>query len=699
MRESARRFLNAWRHAPLRGAGVLLAGMLLIPVLLVSPAAADDGELQLDPAGGGYVMRLGKSERIATGEAGTLVQIAIDEPPGAQRDAPVVAKVLRTVPPALGDDVRADVIVRRDGARVLQLAFAPRAREAREIMLALYWHDGTFRRTYDVAALLGAPLSAQAKAAQGGTGGDGEAAAPGWAPTLGGAGRSATQAGAPAPTAGAGVSSDPVPSTRNELTATPLPADEARAKSAPAAAAQPATTAAASTASPRTAAATAPATGSTPSAETARTSPADGPTAAPGRPAAPAIGARPAESPPEVATVREGERIVVRSGDSLWQIAERVQLPGLTQHQFMVGLYENNPGAFAGSANRLRAGTTLVVPAAARMQEYAAADAINRFREISRPPTPPGQAVPLADARAAPPAPGADARTDAGPSGRPAGSGRDALEVGVDGDDPALARERDTAYAMALAEAQSRIEALTEQVEQLETLIQLKDLQIAEAKERLGLGDRTMTADARPTDPAEPAGGGSGTMRETTPAGALANEDGGSTKSDQAAAALPVPAAVAGAAGAAAAQAAAADAGGQAAAIEAALKAARQQRVEAGGAAPAPARQQDGMLPVQSPVPEPAAEESLLGSFNLPEGFWTFAAGIVIALIVVLIVLRLRKRRQDTEDTEYDDDDFLFDDSGAADGDSRIDAMGDSTLGEMGTEGPESRSPRTKTPA
>src|SRR5690606_698379 len=79
---------------------------------------------------------------------------------------------------------------------------------------------------------------------------------------------------------------------------------------------------------------------------------------------APAPVSRPAPPPAQVAepgTARPavtGSEYSVRRNDTLWAIAQQVRPdPELTTNQVMVALFRENPHAFDGNINRLRAGT------------------------------------------------------------------------------------------------------------------------------------------------------------------------------------------------------------------------------------------------------------------------------------------------------------------------------------------------------
>ena len=84
----------------------------------------------------------------------------------------------------------------------------------------------------------------------------------------------------------------------------------------------------------------------------------------------PVAKAAPAEAASGPSTVR------VRGGDTLSAIAGRVAKPGVSLDQMLVGLYRNNPDAFAGNnMNRLKSGAVLNVPDADKAQAISKEEA------------------------------------------------------------------------------------------------------------------------------------------------------------------------------------------------------------------------------------------------------------------------------------------------------------------------------------
>lgn len=93
------------------------------------------------------------------------------------------------------------------------------------------------------------------------------------------------------------------------------------------------------------------------------------------RPAAQAMPAKPNALVPDAAGSSTGQRYPVRPGDTLYGVAGRLQSPGVSLDQMLVGLYRANPEAFiAHNVNRLRAGVVLAVPTADEVSDLSNAD-------------------------------------------------------------------------------------------------------------------------------------------------------------------------------------------------------------------------------------------------------------------------------------------------------------------------------------
>jgi len=93
------------------------------------------------------------------------------------------------------------------------------------------------------------------------------------------------------------------------------------------------------------------------------------------RPAAQAMPAKPNALVPDAAASSTGQRYPVRSGDTLYGVAGRLQAGGVSLDQMLVGLYRANPEAFIEhNVNRLRAGVVLAVPTADEVRDLSSAD-------------------------------------------------------------------------------------------------------------------------------------------------------------------------------------------------------------------------------------------------------------------------------------------------------------------------------------
>ena len=93
------------------------------------------------------------------------------------------------------------------------------------------------------------------------------------------------------------------------------------------------------------------------------------------RPAAQVMPAKPNALMPDAAVSSTGQRYPVRPGDTLYGVAGRLQSPGVSLDQMLVGLYRANPEAFIErNVNRLRAGVVLAVPTADEVRDLSNAD-------------------------------------------------------------------------------------------------------------------------------------------------------------------------------------------------------------------------------------------------------------------------------------------------------------------------------------
>jgi pilus assembly protein FimV len=95
------------------------------------------------------------------------------------------------------------------------------------------------------------------------------------------------------------------------------------------------------------------------------------------RPAAPPAAAAPAAAP----AFEQESQYSVRRNDTLWAIAQQVRPDAaLSTNQVMVALFRENPHAFDGNINRLRAGTILRVPSSQQMAATTSGEATAEVR-------------------------------------------------------------------------------------------------------------------------------------------------------------------------------------------------------------------------------------------------------------------------------------------------------------------------------
>ena len=234
---------------------------------------------------------------------------------------------------------------------------------------------------------------------------------------------------------------------------------------------------------------------STPSAQ-ATPLPRREPAAAPAAPAA-AVAAAPKAPAPVVS----GDDIRVRAGDTLSGIAGRVRPASASLDQTLASLYENNPQAFAGNINRLKAGVTLKMPSA---DQIAAVDAA-KARDLIRAQSSDFAAYRSRLADGAREVPGAKAGQSAsGAVGAQvddksaSAANQDQLKLSKSGVSTAAggtkagagtavgqnAAEQSVARDAALKESASRVKELEKNVSDLQKLLELKNKQLADLQKQ-----------------------------------------------------------------------------------------------------------------------------------------------------------------------------------------------------------------------
>ncbi len=281
----------------------------------------------------------------------------------------------------------------------------------------------------------------------------------------------------PAPTPAPAATAAPEPAAAIALAAEPAPVPAAEVTPAPAA--EPA---------------------AQPSAEPAAESAAEpAPQAGPAAAAAPvtAAGTGPAATAQDEATP---DRVAVKRGDTLSHIASRLRPDAVSLEQTLVGLYRENPQAFDGNVNRLKAGATLKVPSAETVAAIPQQEAVRELKlhaadwqayrqklaaAVSTAPeaqpaagqVSSGKITPKVEDRAEP-AP--DAQQDvlklskATPAAAAAAQATDAP--------PAAEQEEDTtAREKSLQESGQRVAMLEKQIGDMQKLAELKEGEAAEA--------------------------------------------------------------------------------------------------------------------------------------------------------------------------------------------------------------------------
>ncbi|QTR49960.1 FimV/HubP family polar landmark protein [Candidatus Thiothrix anitrata] len=89
------------------------------------------------------------------------------------------------------------------------------------------------------------------------------------------------------------------------------------------------------------------------------------------------------QAAPAPAPVNSGRNTYhVKSGDTLFRVASRLQRPGVSNEQMMMALFRANPGAFINrNINNLRAGVTLKAPSSADVSKVSRAEARRHIRQ------------------------------------------------------------------------------------------------------------------------------------------------------------------------------------------------------------------------------------------------------------------------------------------------------------------------------
>lgn len=198
----------------------------------------------------------------------------------------------------------------------------------------------------------------------------------------------------------------------------------------------------------------------------------------------------------------------VKSGDTLWPIANSLRPPEVTNYQMMIALQRTNPDAFmGGNINNLKAGSVLTVPSTDQVRQSGARAARRDFfrqqdawksGKVSAPaqPSPKSAREAVQAAEAIPEVPKDSATSPAAQAQAPAAPAEARLEVlpppaeSAEDTTPTTApeaiqrnilisEEQATSGEVEQANFRRQIANLQAQMEQIQTLLKLKDQQIA----------------------------------------------------------------------------------------------------------------------------------------------------------------------------------------------------------------------------
>jgi len=237
------------------------------------------------------------------------------------------------------------------------------------------------------------------------------------------------------------------------------------------------------------------------------------------RPAPPPVAVAPPPVPTPVPASPREASITVQQGQTLNEIAARMDREGHSLNQAMLALLRANPGAFIDdNINLVRAGAVLRMPDREELARLDSAQAnalvrthVRRWREARQPAPQPAVATAAADSGEASAAAGAPRMTDARLEIVPPGGGTDPgtrSGLSADGEGEMLrtqlqqTKEELAARDAELAELRARIAELEELQGKQQELLTLKDSELAAVQQRLA-GEREpgVPADARAATP------------------------------------------------------------------------------------------------------------------------------------------------------------------------------------------------------
>ena len=233
-----------------------------------------------------------------------------------------------------------------------------------------------------------------------------------------------------------------------------------------------------------------------------------------GTQSAPATRPAPAQRVEPAPRPDAGDTRVVRAGENLRKIATETQHDGVSLEQMLVGIFRKNPDAFVGNnMNRLKAGAILGLPDKETVASIPEGEAKRVFLAQSSDWNSYRQKLAAATS-AAPAQEGVGSQTSSGQiTARvqeklvPAEQSKDQVKVartdvsapGSAGVGSAEAEADRIARDKALREAQDRLAMLEKNVAELQKLVELKNLQLAELQQQAA-----NKGAAKPVEPAKP---------------------------------------------------------------------------------------------------------------------------------------------------------------------------------------------------
>lgn len=206
----------------------------------------------------------------------------------------------------------------------------------------------------------------------------------------------------------------------------------------------------------------------------------------------------------------------VKQGETLAKIASQVRPDGVSLEQMLVGLYRDNPKAFAGNMNRMKTGQILRVPEAEKLAEITSKDAAREVKVQAtdwhayrqklaaavaeaapeKAETPPqaavGKIMPKVEDKAAKPAPSADVLKL---------SKGDAKEAKGMQDKIRALEEEATARGKTIKEANERIAQLEKSIKEMQRLVELKNQNLAELQKQAAKPQQPAPVAAKPAVP------------------------------------------------------------------------------------------------------------------------------------------------------------------------------------------------------